>query len=300
MAKEMKTTQPGGLVLLSDAKDLKVAEGNPDVRGWDVLASDGTEVGEVKDLLVDPAALKARYLVVELEEDVAGVKGRRALIPVGAARLDDRDDNVLLPGVTPEVLLGFPAYREGQFSREYEESLRERLGGRAVAPSTAGPNYYEHEHFDEGRFYGRRGEGEQRIARAEEELAIGKRPVEAGEAVVRKTVETERVRQPVTKMREEVEIERRPVEGMAAGAAEVGEGEVRVPIVEEEVVAEKRPVVKEEVVVKKRAVEETEEVEAELKKERLAVDESGRTRRAGETTRGGRRKGRGDEEPRTS
>src|SRR5919202_6803373 len=99
MADEMRNTGAGGLVPLSDVNDLKVAEGNPDVRGWDVLASDGTEVGEVKDLLVDPAALKARYLVVELDDDVAGVKDRRVLIPMGAARLDDRDDNVLLPGV---------------------------------------------------------------------------------------------------------------------------------------------------------------------------------------------------------
>jgi stress response protein YsnF len=37
-------------------------------------------------------------------------------------------------------------------------------------------------------------------------------------------------------------------------------------------------VVKEEVVVKKRAVEETEQVEAELQKERIDIDESGRTR----------------------
>jgi len=122
--------------------------------------------------------------------------------------------------------------------------------------------------------------------------------VEAGEAVVRKTVETEHVRQPVTRRREEVEIERRPVErGMAAGASDIAEGEIRVPIMEEEVVVEKRPVVKEEIVVKKRAIEETQNVEAELRKERIDVDESGRTRNVKETSRGGRR-GREDDEGR--
>jgi uncharacterized protein (TIGR02271 family) len=286
MADNMRNVQPGGLALLSETNDLKVAEGNPDVRGWDVLASDGTDVGEVKDLLVDPGAMKVRYLIVELDKDVAGTDDRRVLIPVGAARLDDDDDNVLLGGVTREALLGFPPYREGQFTREDEDSLRGRLGGGAVAPATkatAGRDYYEHEHFDEGRFYGRRGEGERRITRSEEELAIGKRPVEAGEATVRKTVETERVRQPVTRRREEVEVERRPVEGMAAGAAEIGEGEIRVPIMEEEVVVEKRPVVKEEIVVKKRAVEETEQVEADLRKEKIDIDKS--TRPPGERDR---------------
>src|SRR5919202_6130487 len=104
MADEMSNTGAGGLVPLSDAKDLKVAEGNPDVRGWDVLASDGTEVGEVEDLLVDPAALKARYLIVELDDQIAGEEDRRVLIPVGAARLNDDDDTVLVEGVTPEAL----------------------------------------------------------------------------------------------------------------------------------------------------------------------------------------------------
>src|SRR5919199_1050370 len=219
----MRNTGAGGLVPLSDAKDLKVAEGNPDVRGWDVLASDGTEVGEVKDLLVEPGAMKVRYLVVELDKKVAGTDDRSVLVPVGAARLDDDDDKVLLQSMALQAITGLPPYMPAQFSRSYEDTLRERWGREKAAAQTAGRDYYAHDHFDENRFYGRRGEGEQRIARVEEELAIGKRPVEAGEAVVRKTVETEHVRQPVTKMREEVEIERRPVQGMAAGAAEIGE-----------------------------------------------------------------------------
>src|SRR5919199_490342 len=146
MANEMRDIYPGGLALLSDTNDLKVAEGNPDVRGWDVLASDGTEVGEVKDLLVDPGAMKVRYLVVELDEEVAGTDDHRVLIPVGAARLDDDDDKVLLGGITREALLGFPPYRDGQFTREYEDSLRGRLGGGAAAVPTKGQSYYEHEH----------------------------------------------------------------------------------------------------------------------------------------------------------
>jgi photosynthetic reaction center H subunit len=286
---ETRAAQLGGLVLLSDVKDLKVAEGNPDVRGWDVLASDGTDVGEVKDLLVDPGAMKVRYLIVELDKEVAGTDDRRVLVPVGAARLDDEDDNVLLQSMALQAITGLPPYTATQFSRGYEDTLRERWGRGKAAAQAAGRDYYEHEHFDENRFYGRRGQGEQRLARVEEELAIGKRPVQAGEATVRKTVETEHVRQPVTKVREEVEIERRPVEGMTAGQAEIAEGEIRVPIMEEEVVVDKRPVVKEEVVVKKKAVEETEQVEAELRKERIDVDKSAQSTRDEVSERGVKR-----------
>ncbi|HJX29551.1 MAG TPA: PRC-barrel domain-containing protein [Thermoanaerobaculia bacterium] len=45
----------------------KVAEGDPDVRGWDVMDRDGNRIGEVDDLLVDTRALKVRYLEVRLD-----------------------------------------------------------------------------------------------------------------------------------------------------------------------------------------------------------------------------------------
>jgi uncharacterized protein (TIGR02271 family) len=56
---------------------------------------------------------------------------------------------------------------------------------------------------------------------------------------------------------------------------EIGEQDIRVPIMDEELVAENRPVIKEELIAKKRAVEETEEVEAEFAKDWIDVDERG-------------------------
>lgn len=119
-----------------------------------------------------------------------------------------------------------------------------------------------------------------RITRAEEELAIGKRQVQAGEVTVRKTVDTERVTERVPVTREEVTVERRPVEASDRTAPEIGEDRIVVPVTEEEVVVEKRPVVKEEVVLRTRAVEDTEQVEADLRRERVDVDDrSSRARR---------------------
>ena len=123
--------------------------------------------------------------------------------------------------------------------------------------------------------YGRGNES--RITRSEEELAIGKRQVQAGEVAVRKTVETEHVSERVPVMREEVTVERRPVAAADVGSAEIREDRIVVPVNEEEVVVEKRPVVKEEVVLRTREVEDTEEVEADLRRERIDVDERGRT-----------------------
>jgi hypothetical protein len=45
----------------------KVAEGDPDVRGWDVMDRDGGRIGEVDDLLIDTEAMQVRYLEVRLD-----------------------------------------------------------------------------------------------------------------------------------------------------------------------------------------------------------------------------------------
>jgi uncharacterized protein (TIGR02271 family) len=118
--------------------------------------------------------------------------------------------------------------------------------------------------FDAGR--------EERITRSEEELSIDKRMVESGEVDIRKHVETEHVRRPVTRKREDVDIERHAVRGREH-AGRIGEDEeIRVPLREEEVVVEKHPVVKEELVVRRRTVEEEVDVEADLRKEKIDVD----------------------------
>ena len=113
------------------------------------------------------------------------------------------------------------------------------------------------------------------LTRSEEELNIGKREVSRGEARVSKHVETEHVSEPVTRRREEVVIERRPVEADARADATIGEsGEIRVPLTEEEVVVEKRPVVKEELVIGKRVVEERDVVETDVRRERFDIDDN--------------------------
>ena len=98
-----------------------------------------------------------------------------------------------------------------------------------------------------------------------------------GEVGVRKTVRTERERMEVPTRREEVTVDRVPVEGEAS-ESEIGEDEVRVPVTEEEVVVEKRPVAKEEIRIRKDVVEDTEVVEEDVRREEIDIDD--------ETTRG--------------
>ena len=86
------------------------------------------------------------------------------------------------------------------------------------------------------------------------------------------------------KRREEVSVERVPVESREAPEAEIGEEEVTMPVTEEEVVTEKRPVVKEEIRVRKDAVQDEEVVEEDVRKEEVDVDDA--TGRGGALERG--------------
>jgi uncharacterized protein (TIGR02271 family) len=72
-------------------------------------------------------------------------------------------------------------------------------------------------------------------------------------------------------MREQVNIERRPVSHARSAEIRASEGEIRVPVVEEEVVIEKRPVIKEELIVSKEKVQETRPVDVEIRKEEFDV-----------------------------
>jgi hypothetical protein len=71
------------LVSLRELDHFHVAEGDADVRGWEVRTVGGRELGKVADLLVDPTANE----VVMLDVDLHGTD-RHTLAPVRAAQLD--------------------------------------------------------------------------------------------------------------------------------------------------------------------------------------------------------------------
>lgn len=177
--RDMQSTSAGSLMHLTDLDDVKVSDGAPDVRGWEVKGADGEKVGRVADLLVDTGAMKVRYLEVELEKDVAraagrteaphaeGVRGREdddlepfrhVLVPIGAAHLDDASDEVRL-GAAAEALVGIPSYHRGSLTREYERGLvgsyTSAPADRAATTEEAG-DFYARSQFDDRGFLGRR------------------------------------------------------------------------------------------------------------------------------------------------
>ena len=265
----------GRVVPLDELDDFKVASGDPDIRGWKVKGSDGRTIGKVDNLLIDTAAMKVRYLDVDVDDDLLDTDDdRHVLIPVGYARLDRDDDDIYVDAIESTVIAGLPAYTHGRVTRDYETQLRTAFDRDYVAETEVEDNeYYEHEHYDEDRFYGR---GEDTLTLSEEELAVGKRQRQAGEVEIEKHVETEHVRKTVPVTREEVVVERRPATGRTD--ARIEEGEIHVPLTEEEVVVDKRTVPKEELVIKKQQVTEEKVVEADLRKERAEIHKEGDVR----------------------
>ena len=62
-----ETAARSRVAALRNLPGYKVADEDPDVRGWEVVGGDGTRIGAVNDLLVDTVAGKARYLDIELD-----------------------------------------------------------------------------------------------------------------------------------------------------------------------------------------------------------------------------------------
>jgi uncharacterized protein (TIGR02271 family) len=288
---DMNTATAGtsDLQRLSDADDFDIAEGYPDIRGWKVKTPDGQTLGKVDDLIVSISQMRVRYVDVDVDRSLrnavknaatpANSEEGHVLIPIGSVELDDQNDEVLASGLGE--LSTYPRYSGREISRDYETSLRDRLGpGAATGTAQAGArDFYEHDHFDDQRAYAkrrpaRRGADEsQRLTLAEEQLDVGKRRVQTGEVGVRKTVETEHVTEQVPLVHEEVSVERRPLSAEEGANASIGDdAEIRIPVMREEAVVSKRAVAREEIIIRKQPRTEMRNVEADVRRERLDIE----------------------------
>lgn len=265
------------VVPLDALDDFKIADGEPDIRGWAVLGSDGRKLGSVHNLLIDTDAMKVRYIAVDIDRELAGGE-RYVLIPIGYARLDRDEDQIFVEAIESSAVVGLPAYEQNQVTREYETSLRRHFDTEFTPEPAEEQGFYEHEHFDEEQAFAPRREGtdnERHIVLSEEQLTVGKREIALGEVGISKRVETEHVRQTVPVTREEVVIERRPATADMGPEPRFEGDEIHIPIFEEEIIVEKRMVAKEVLVIRKTRVTEEQVVEADLRRERIEIDRDG-------------------------
>ena len=234
-------------------------------QGYEVYDRNNEKIGKVDDLFVDEND-QPEYVGVKM-----GFLGTRStLIPWQLASVDENDRRIEV-SVDKDHAKDGPAFDDDEdITPDYEQRVYSHYGLQREQSDGERGGYGEY-HSDDL-------EDELRVQRSEEELRAGTREREAGALNVRKRVRTDREQVRVPVKHEEVNVERVSVNEEASGA-EIGEDEVSVPVVEEEVVTDKRAVVKEELKIRKDVVEDEEVVEEDVRKEEVDVDDETTARR---------------------
>ena len=151
--------QARNLIPMRELKDFKVADGEPDVRGWHVFSSTGRELGIVQDLLVDTSANEVVMLDIDLRRN-----DRHTLAPIRAAWIDRRYQRVVVDSKALDADDAMPALpRRGAVTDDEVRTFDER---------------YQ-------RAYGDRGyeaDREYRVRRERDELRFGRRSANLGAA----------------------------------------------------------------------------------------------------------------------
>ena len=249
----MTQSTPNEVAKLSE-EAVALKDPSQDLRGREVYDRDGNPIGTVEDLYVDPGSqYEVRFLDVE-SGGFLGIGEKHFLIPIEAVA-DANEDRVTIAEDREKIKSAPDVPLNPVITPDNRQRLYDYYGTETTATRTSGES-----------------EEEVRVQRTEEELRAGIREREAGEVRVRKSVRTDREQVEVPKRREEVHVERVPVEGETT-EADIGEDEVRVPVTEEEVVTEKRPVAKEEVRIRKDVVKDTEVVEEDIRREEVEIDD---------------------------
>ncbi|HET9824671.1 MAG TPA: PRC-barrel domain-containing protein [Chitinophagaceae bacterium] len=106
-----------------DRSDFEIVRDEPDIRGWDVRGINGRKIGAVEELIVDAPEKKVRYMVVDLDDNELRLRHRKVLIPIGLAELDQKDDDVLIPNISPQQLGELPDYDRNNLTGDVERRI---------------------------------------------------------------------------------------------------------------------------------------------------------------------------------
>jgi uncharacterized protein (TIGR02271 family) len=233
------------------------------MRGAPVYDSDGDKIGKVEEIYYDEQTRIPEWIGIG-----TGFFGnKRVLVPVeGAAAKGDG----LIVAYSKQQVKDSPDIDDDELSEQSEADLAAYYG---LA--------YSKRHSQSGLVEGanqlttgsgrRRRDEDQAVTRSEEEIEVGKRPVEVGTARLKKWVETEPVALDVELRREVARVTRKRID-QPVGDHHFSEEEVEMPLHREKPVVQKRTVAKERVGLEKDVRNEKQTVKDELKKERVDVE----------------------------
>lgn len=118
---------------LDQLDTLAVADGDADVRGWRVVASDGVGIGWVEHLIVDRPAMRVRYLETGLEPLHEEDGRRNVLIPIESVDIDASAREVRLPTLPSSRVPALPAFTGLPIDTDYAALCRTHFGPRGGA-----------------------------------------------------------------------------------------------------------------------------------------------------------------------
>jgi uncharacterized protein (TIGR02271 family) len=280
--------------------------------GHTVVDEGRSKIGKVDDLFLDESdqpeyfgvkmgflgtsstLIPAEIATINNEQGFIEVSQPKSTVQDGPAFDDDRE---ITPEYENEVRSYYglgPVESSGSYGNYEGEETNGHSGAGTTDSTTAGTvgsgmsmgdtetgEFREHDRNQEGLSQpgsDLEDEDELRVQRSEEELLAGTREREVGSVNVRKRVRTDRERLVVPTRREEISVERVPVSGEAS-EAQIGADEVCVPVVEDEVVVQKKPVAKEEIRVRKDVVDEQQIIEEDVRREEVDIEDDTRRRR---------------------
>jgi uncharacterized protein (TIGR02271 family) len=269
--------------------DYKEHFGDREIKGLDVYVAD-EKIGAVDDVLVDDEG-RFRYFVINTG---AWIIGKKVLLPIGRARVDDRTKRVYATNLTKAQVEALPEFTN-DLTVDYDHEERVRgvyrdgsmplqqdvaLIGSAPAMGTATMNRDNYSYDREPDLYGMHDQNGSTLKLYEERLVSGTTRQKTGEAVISKHIETETATASVPIEKERVVIERMPATGRgtmpATGTDAFTEGEVaRMDVYAEVPEFHKEAFVREEVKVSKVVDTENATAQEQLRREELDVNIDG-------------------------
>lgn len=264
--------------------------------------SDGDKIGKVEQVFLDDNSGEPTFLTVN-----TGLFGAKEnFVPVKGARQDG--DRVVLP-YTKDVIKDAPKvdadqhlspaeeeelyryyelnYNDGRTAGTDRDRTTAAAGTAGVAGTAADRDVADRDVADrdvadrdrdavdqDRRDVAATAGDEASVVRHEERLNVGTQEREGGHARLRKYVVTDHETVDVPVEREEVTVERTPINdtNTRVDNGTIGEEEVDVALHEERPVVQKEAVAVEEVGLNKQTVQETQRVEADVRKEQVDVE----------------------------
>lgn len=235
----------------------------------------GEKLGAVKEIFVDdrsgqPTFVEVGHGLFGMSSSVVPLRGHTVnndelRLAFGKDRIKDAPNmdvnNALTPADQNLVYEHFGLTGEADTMR-YDTAHDDRHRDHHVEPERTTESTVDHDRNS--------------LVRSEERLTVDKDRVQTGEARLRKYVvsDTETVEVPVT--REEVRVERTPIDGTARqgglSRTALGEEEASVTLHEERVTVNKETVPVEEVSLEKDRVRDTKKLSEDVRKEKIDID----------------------------